>query len=87
MGENIGWTAQVRDPAWIVAAWLESPSHRSILLSARFVELGIGVARSSPDGDGRGLTAVVDFGRRTFSGGAAVPRGQQAGARAESSRL
>ena len=108
VGENIGWTEQVRDPAWIVSAWLTSPSHRSILLSSRFVELGIGVERSSPDGDGRGLTVVVDFGRRTFSGGASVPPTagppqrprtvavferssprprQQAGARAESSRL
>ena len=48
-------------------AWLNSPAHRHILLSRGFSELGIGVATSSPRGDGDGLTVVVDFGRRSLT--------------------
>ena len=63
VGENIAWL-DARDPGWVVSSWMRSPLHRRILLSARFRELGIGVVKSSPNGHGRGLTAVVDFGRR-----------------------
>ena len=65
VGENIAWQ-QERDPRWVVSAWMRSPLHRRLLLLPRFQELGIGVVRSSPQGDGRGLTAVVDFGLRKF---------------------
>ena len=63
VGENIAWH-QFRDPRWVVSSWMHSPLHRRLLLSGRFRELGIGIAKSSPRGNGRGLTAVVDFGRR-----------------------
>jgi uncharacterized protein YkwD len=63
VGENIAWQ-ELRDPRWVVSSWMRSPSHRRILLSPQFRELGIGVAKASPSGDGRGLTTVVDFGRR-----------------------
>jgi len=63
VGENIAWL-DARHPGWVVSSWMRSPPHRRILLSARFRELGIGVVKSSPNGHGRGLTAVVDFGRR-----------------------
>lgn len=66
VGENIAWADQGRDLRWIVPAWLRSVAHRHILLSGRYHELGIGIAKSSPTGDGRGLTVVVDFGRRSL---------------------
>jgi uncharacterized protein YkwD len=63
VGENIAWE-QRRRPRAVESSWMRSPGHRRVLLSPRFRELGIGVATSSPQG-GRGMTAVVDFGRRT----------------------
>jgi uncharacterized protein YkwD len=67
VGENIGWLRSVRDVAWIVRAWMRSPMHRYVLLHGSFRELGVGVVKSSPEGNSRGLTVVVDFGRRTLS--------------------
>jgi uncharacterized protein YkwD len=66
VGENIGWLGDRRDPAWIVSAWMNSPAHRHVLLRPSFHEVGIGIVRSSPSGDGRGLTIVVDFGARSL---------------------
>ena len=63
IGENIGWHTG-RDLRWIVSSWMRSPGHRRALLLPAFGEVGIGVVRASPRGDGRGLTAVVDFGGR-----------------------
>jgi uncharacterized protein YkwD len=67
VGENIAWLGQGRDPRAILSAWMGGAAHRQILLSPRFDELGIGVATSSPGGDERGLTVVVDFGHRSLT--------------------
>lgn len=49
VGENIAWgVAAAARPAWVVRAWLRSPSHRHNLLSRRFRDAGIGVARGTP---------------------------------------
>jgi uncharacterized protein YkwD len=67
VGENIGWLGDRRDPAAIVSSWMKSPPHRHVLLRPGFRELGIGIARSSPSGDERGLTIVVDLGHRSLA--------------------
>ncbi len=51
VGENIAWgIAGAARPAWVVRAWLRSPGHRHNLLSRRFRDAGIGVARGTPYG-------------------------------------
>lgn len=55
-------------PASIVAAWLDSPSHRRLLLSRRYRRLGVGVALGIPLADAgrlRGATHVAELGRRS----------------------
>ena len=44
-------------------AWLRSPTHRRVLLSARYRRVGIGIARGTPaEPDGPGVTYTADFG-------------------------
>jgi uncharacterized protein YkwD len=64
VGENLAWgTLRKARPAAIVAAWLRSPSHRRIMLDARYRVVGIGVARGIPFAGSRyGLTYTADFG-------------------------
>lgn len=67
LGEDIGWgTAQLGTPAAIVEAWMNSPPHRAVILSRRFHEAGVGVARGVPAdgvaGAETGATYVLDAG-------------------------
>jgi uncharacterized protein YkwD len=64
VGENIAWGRKSRgSPARIVDAWMNSPPHRSTLLSGSFRHVGIGVAWGSPWNPGmHAATAVADFG-------------------------
>jgi uncharacterized protein YkwD len=69
VGENIAWgVAAAARPAWVVRAWLHSPTHRHNLLSRRFRDAGIGVARGTPfHGFARWrlrATFSVEFGRQ-----------------------
>jgi uncharacterized protein YkwD len=67
VGENLGWgTGRLGTPRAIVHAWLSSPSHRAVILSRRFRQVGVGVALGSPMGaDGPNMaTYTVDLGRR-----------------------
>ncbi len=64
VGENLAWG---RDrgaaPESVVLAWLRSPAHRGVVLSARYRRVGIGVARGTPDGAAApGVTYTADFG-------------------------
>jgi uncharacterized protein YkwD len=64
VGENLAW-GRDRDaaPESVVLAWLRSPAHRRVVLSARYRRVGIGVARGTPDGTaGPGVTYTADFG-------------------------
>jgi uncharacterized protein YkwD len=64
LGENIGWgTGSLGSPAAIVRGWMNSPPHRAVILSRRFREAGVGVARGVPVG-GDGATFTLDAGRR-----------------------
>ena len=68
LGEAIAWAPlPVSSAAALTQAWMGSRPHRSILLDRRFRELGIGLAAGVPDvSAGPGITAVLDFGRRTL---------------------
>jgi uncharacterized protein YkwD len=65
-GEALGWgTGPRATPAALVAAWLDSPAHRHLLLDPGFRELGVGVATGAPRPGNTGLpgaTYAVDFG-------------------------
>jgi uncharacterized protein YkwD len=69
VGETLLATSEGLDAREIVAAWLESRSHRAIILSSTWREAGIGAqhAASPPRTFGRLPTTVVtaDFGLRS----------------------
>jgi uncharacterized protein YkwD len=66
--QNIGWgTGPNATPAGIVAAWMESPPHREIMLTAAYRDAGIGACPSVPSALGTGWlggTYAVEFGTR-----------------------
>jgi uncharacterized protein YkwD len=62
IGENLAWGAgRQSTPEALVRAWLHSPPHRRILLSAGFRNVGIGLVPVTPFG-APGATLVADFG-------------------------
>ena len=66
LGENIAWgSGSMGTPAEIVDAWMHSPGHRANILQRGFREIGIGVARGTPNRSyENGGTYVTDFGTR-----------------------
>ncbi len=66
--QNIGWgTGPNATPSGIVAAWMQSPPHRAIILTAAYRDTGVGVAPSVPAQFGSGwsgATYAVEFGAR-----------------------
>lgn len=66
--QNIGWgTGPNATPTGIVQAWMASPPHRAIILTAAYRDVGVGVAPSVPAqfaGDFVGGTYAVEFGAR-----------------------
>jgi uncharacterized protein YkwD len=73
--QNIGWaTGPFATPAAMVAAWMNSPPHREIILTARFRDVGVGVTPAAPSSLAQGLsgaTYTLEFGERIFAGRAA----------------
>jgi len=69
-GQNLGWATGVdATPASIVAAWMCSPPHREIMLSAEFHDVGVGVSSALPSSLERGRSGAiyaVEFGARWF---------------------
>jgi len=67
LGEILAWAASGSgvSAGSIVAMWMDSPSHRALLLSSRARELGVGVASGRPTGGDAGPAATVtlDIGR------------------------
>jgi len=62
LGEDIGWgTAQLGSPAAIVQSWMSSPPHRAVILSRRFSEVGVGLARGVPVNGGGGAEAGATY--------------------------
>lgn len=74
-GQNIGWGSGVdATPEVIVRAWMNSPPHRRIILTASFREAGVGVAPSLPavlEQGNAGATYTLDV--SAYSGGAPAP--------------
>jgi uncharacterized protein YkwD len=67
VGENLGWgVGGESTPRKLVAAWLASPEHRSVMLSRSFREIGLGLVPGSPTGTEEGAAAIytADFGFR-----------------------
>jgi uncharacterized protein YkwD len=66
LGENIAWGSGVlSSPAEIVDAWMHSPGHRANILQRGFREIGIGIARGTPNRSYEdGATYATDFGTR-----------------------
>jgi uncharacterized protein YkwD len=69
VGEVLAWGVGSRSTAWrTVQAWLDSPSHRRILLADRYSQIGLGLQAGAPvDGYTGGLTAAAVLGRRDCS--------------------
>jgi len=63
LGEDLGWAPPaLANARAVVAAWMASPSHRSVILDADFREIGVAVAGRAPVGDGAGATFVLELG-------------------------
>jgi uncharacterized protein YkwD len=62
-------------PRHLVSAWLNSPPHRSILLSRKPTLIGLGVVRNTPDGShlGDGITVAAELGYVDGGGDEADP--------------
>jgi uncharacterized protein YkwD len=70
--QNIGWaTGPLASPAAMVQAWMHSPPHREIILTAAFRDLGVGVTAAAPSTLSQGLagaTYTLELAQRIFSG-------------------
>ncbi len=69
VGENILWRSTSLSASQVLSLWLRSPEHRSILLSPRWRDVGVGAVHAT---HGRGIFAgaevtlvTADFGVRT----------------------
>ena len=69
VGEVLAWGVASRSTAaGTVQAWMNSPSHRRILITRRYGQIGIGLQAGTPfDAYPIGLTAAALFGRRHCS--------------------
>lgn len=70
VGENLLWSSAGIDAGGVVRRWLDSPSHRRIMLDASWREFGVGAfaAPSAPGvfaSAGAVVVVTVDFGSRT----------------------
>jgi serralysin len=65
VGEVIAWGVSARGiPQAVFKGWMRSSSHRRVILSSRWREVGIGCARGSFQGMSDVLMYTIDFGRR-----------------------
>jgi uncharacterized protein YkwD len=61
-GEALAWgTGREATPRRIVRAWMHSPGHRAILLTGRFRDAGLGIARGAPGPKRGGATYTLDL--------------------------
>jgi uncharacterized protein YkwD len=69
-GQNIAWgTGADATPAYVVAAWMRSPAHRELILTADFRDAGVGACAAVPPvvepvAPAPGATYAVEFGAR-----------------------
>jgi uncharacterized protein YkwD len=63
LGEDLGWAPPtIASAQAVVDAWMESPTHRAVILDPRFREIGIGLVAAAPVGDSAGATFVLELG-------------------------
>jgi uncharacterized protein YkwD len=63
LGEDLGWAPPDAASAdAVVDAWMDSPTHRAVILDGDFREARIGLVTRAPTGDGRGATFVLELG-------------------------
>ena len=66
--QNIGWgTGPEATPREMLAAWMESPPHRQIILTGEYRDIGVGIAPAAPAALAHGesgATYTVEFGTR-----------------------
>ena len=77
VGEDLGWAPPAAATAQaVVDAWMDSPSHRAVILDPAFREIGIGLVDRAPVADGAGATFVLELGAMTSCerAGGASPR-------------
>jgi len=69
LGETLAWgTGRLATAAATVDAWMHSPDHRTIMLSPKYRDAGIGIAIGAPDAAlANGATVTMDVGRRGAS--------------------
>lgn len=69
VGENIGWgQGPLSTPRSMVNAWMNSPGHRSNILSGDYREIGLGLALGTPSDTTWGATYTTDFGTNVDEG-------------------
>ncbi|HEY3183183.1 MAG TPA: CAP domain-containing protein, partial [Gaiellaceae bacterium] len=62
VGENLGWAAETDGSVdLLLRLWLESPTHRSVLLDPRFESVGVGVAIGRFKGWPNAIVVTTDF--------------------------
>lgn len=67
LGETLAWGTRGRSrPEAVVAAFMDSPPHRAVLLDRRFEHIGVGLTRGVPvpGQPGPGITLTVNYGTR-----------------------
>jgi uncharacterized protein YkwD len=63
VGETLAWApGDTSQPASLVRALMDSPSHRDVILDPAYRELGAGLVPGTPTRERSGLTLVIDFG-------------------------
>ena len=65
LGETIAWRpAGDATPAQLVSSFMDSASHRAMLLDRSFRQIGVGLALGAPVAGMGGATLTLTFGRR-----------------------
>jgi uncharacterized protein YkwD len=66
VGEDLGWAPpDLATARGVVDAWMDSPSHRGVILDRSFRDIGIGLVDRAPVGDAAGATFVLELGALT----------------------
>ena len=62
VGENIAWgTGRYGTPEGLVSLWMNSPTHRHIILMPSLQRVGLGVATGTFKGNAGAVMATADF--------------------------
>jgi uncharacterized protein YkwD len=62
VGEVLGWTSSRRAQVRVLLdLWLQSPTHRAVILARNDSLAGVGVSRGSFEGHRRTLVVTIDF--------------------------